>query len=206
MSNANYNLYDVFRRRFPVDRSQPFAELPDGRVYSYADLEAISARYAHLLGHSGVMPGDRVAAQVEKSPEALFLYLACLRAGAAFLPLNTAYQQAEIDYFLEDAGPTCLVCRPEDLAKMSPRATACGARIVLTLDVEGGGSLSERSRAFPETFDNVMRQPDDMVAILYTSGTTGLSKGAMLSGANLASNADALHRLWGFEEHQRLVA
>ncbi len=198
MSNANFNLYDVFRRRFPEDRSKFFAELPDGRVYSYADLEAISARYAHLLRQSGVMPGDRVAAQVEKSPESLFLYLACLRAGAAFLPLNTAYQQAEIDYFLEDSGPTCLVCRPEDLAKLTPRATACGARTVLTLDAEGGGSLCERSSALPETFDNVARQPGDMVAILYTSGTTGRSKGAMLSGANLASNAEALHRLWGF--------
>jgi malonyl-CoA/methylmalonyl-CoA synthetase len=205
MGNANYNLYDVFRRRFPVDRSQLFAELPDGKVYSYADLEAISARYANLLRHSGVMPGDRVAAQVEKSPESLFLYLACLRAGAAFLPLNTAYQQAEIAYFLEDAGPTCLVCRPEDLAELTPRATACGARVVLTLDAEGGGSLSERSRALTETFDNVVCQPDDLVAILYTSGTTGRAKGAMLSGGNLASNADALHRLWGFVPNDILL-
>ena len=205
MSSANYNLYDVFHCRFPEDRSQPFAELPEGKVYRYSDLEAISARYAHLLRQSGVMPGDRVAAQVEKSPEALFLYLACLRAGAAFLPLNTAYQQVEIDYFLEDAKPACLVCRPEDLAELTPRATACGAQIVLTLDAQGGGSLAQRSGALPTTFDNVARRPDDMVAILYTSGTTGRSKGAILSGGNLASNAEALHRLWGFVPNDVLL-
>ena len=118
------NLYDLFRSRFPADRTRPFIETETGRVYSYADLEAVSGRYARLLTALGVRKGDRVAVQVEKSPEAIFLYLACLRAGAIYLPLNTAYTRHEIEYFVSDAEPSVIVCRPgqEDAFRRQRRA------------------------------------------------------------------------------------
>ena len=117
------NLYDLFRSRFPADRSRPFIETETGRVYSYADMEAASGRYARLLSALGVRKGDRVAVQVEKSAEAIFLYLACLRAGAVYLPLNTAYTRHEIEYFVTDAEPGVIVCRPgqEDAFKAGRR-------------------------------------------------------------------------------------
>ena len=175
-----------------------FIEAPPGRTYSYGDLEAVSARFAHTLAAQGVKTGDRVAVQVEKSPEALFLYLACLRLGAVYLPLNTAYLKSEIAYFLSDSEPAAVVCRPDDEAAMRASAKAVGGARILTLDADGGGSLMDLSRSLAPTFEDVLLSPDDLAAILYTSGTTGRPKGAMLSGWNLASNAETLHDLWGF--------
>lgn len=192
------NIYALFESRFPADRSRDFIEIPDGPRYSYADLEATSARYARLLANLGVVKGDRVAAQVEKSPEALFLYLACMRAGAIYLPLNTAYKSAELDYFLRDAEPAVVVCRPEAEDGVAALARAAGVGHVLTLDQGGAGSLPERSAALDPAFATVLAEADDIAAILYTSGTTGRSKGAMLSHANLSSNALTLHQSWGF--------
>ncbi len=191
------NLYDHFRSRFPTDRSRPFIELEDGRIYTYRDLEEISGRYARLLRSLGVGKGDRVAVQVEKSPEAVFLYLSCLRAGAAFLPLNTAYQKAEIEYFFTDAKPKVAVAAPE--AETSVAEAAAKARVphVLTLTHEGG-TLVERARGLDPAFDTVPVDDDDLAALLYTSGTTGRSKGAMLTHRNLRANADVLHAAWGF--------
>jgi len=195
---AHGNLFALIAARFPDERARTFIELPDGRTYSYADLEAISGRFARLLGDLGVVKGDRVAVQVEKSPEAVFLYLACLRAGAAFLPLNTAYTKAEVGYFLGDAEPRVVVCRPESEAATAEVARAAGVTQVLTLGTAGDGSFCARSRDLAPVAGCVAAAPDDLAAILYTSGTTGRSKGAMLSHRNLASNALALHRIWGF--------
>jgi malonyl-CoA/methylmalonyl-CoA synthetase len=174
-----------------------FIRTPDGRIIRHADLDALTGRLANALLGLGVSPGDRVAVQVEKSPEALLLYLACVRAGAVFLPLNTAYTIPEVEFFVRDAEPRLVVVSPERAAGVVSMAAAVGATIA-TLDEKGGGSLAEAaSRASPD-FADASRAPDDLAAILYTSGTTGRSKGAMLTHENLASNARTLVEAWRF--------
>jgi len=181
-----------------ADPSAPFVEDEDGRSFSYGDLFALTARYARALAAAGVRPGDRVAGQLEKSPEAFLLWLAVARMGAAWLPLNTAYQPAELEYFLRDAEPRVLVCDPAQLEARRALARACGVAEVLTLGVDGGGTLADRAAAEPPDFATVPRAGDDLAAILYTSGTTGRSKGAMLTHRNLFQNGDAIARAWGF--------
>ncbi|MFD1625558.1 malonate--CoA ligase [Azospirillum griseum] len=199
------NFYDIVAARFPANPDAPFIELGSGAVLSYGDLAATSARYAHLLRSLGVVKGDRVAVQVEKSAEAVFLYLACLRVGAAYLPLNTAYTRAEISYFLTDAAPRVFVCAPTTEEGLRDTAAEAGVGTVLTLGANGEGSLSERAAGQPTGFDTVACGPDELGAILYTSGTTGRSKGAMLTHRNLASNAATLHALWGFQPDDVLL-
>ena len=198
------NLYSCLAAGFPADpASARFAELDDGRVYTYADVEAISARFAVALAALGVMPGDRVAVQVDKSIEAFMVYLATLRAGAVFLPLNTAYTPAEIGYFLGDAEPALFLCRPAHAADLRPVAESAGARLE-TLGVWAEGMAADEAGSFlthvPEKahFSNVPRVADDLAAILYTSGTTGRSKGAMTTHANLWTNAVTLADFWAF--------
>ena len=192
------NLYALFRAHFPVDAGACCLELPDGREISYGEIDRRSGRMAQLLVELGVQPGDRVLVQVEKSPEAVLLYLGCLRAGAVFLPLNTAYTAREVDYFMSDAEPRVAVCRPQDRASLVPLAEAAGVAHLLTLGGDGGGTLMEHFAGTAESDLVLPRAADDLAAILYTSGTTGRSKGAMLSHANLASNAQVLHDYWGW--------
>jgi malonyl-CoA/methylmalonyl-CoA synthetase len=199
------NLFAVFRRRFPADLATAFLERPDGSVVTYADLIDLSGQLAHAFERLGVEPGDRVAAQVEKSAEALLVYLAALRTGAAYLPLNSAYTPAEIRYFLGDAEPTVFVCRPEVAADMKALASDAGVRSIVTLGSSGEGTLMEAARAEAPHFDDVARTSDDLAAILYTSGTTGRSKGAMLTHGNLRSNADVLCDVWRFTPQDRLL-
>jgi malonyl-CoA/methylmalonyl-CoA synthetase len=199
------NLFAIFRSRFPVDLSKVFLERPDGSAITYADLMARSGQLANALARLGVKPGDRVAAQVDKSADALLVYLAALRAGAVYLPLNSAYTTGEIRYFLSDAEPTVFVCRPEVAAEMNVLATEVGVPRVETLGLTGGGSLMETARAETPEFEDVARTRDDLAAILYTSGTTGRSKGAMLSHGNLASNAEVLRDTWRFTPEDRLL-
>ena len=195
---TNANLYALLEAHFPADRSAACLETPEGAVWSYADVEAESARHAHLLCERGVVPGDRVAVQVEKSPRALMLYLACLRAGAVYLPLNSAYLDRELDYFLGDAEPRVVVARPESPSGLAALCERHGAGEPLVLGADGEGTLTEASRAMPDRFDTVTRAAGDLAALLYTSGTTGRPKGAMLTHANLFSNARGLHAAWGF--------
>jgi malonyl-CoA/methylmalonyl-CoA synthetase len=199
------NLFEIFTSRSPADQTRTFLERADGRKVSYADLVEMSGRLASALSALGVKPGDRVAAQVEKSAEAIMLYLASARAGAVFLPLNTAYTTAEISYFLGDAEPTVFVCDPKSAEAMRPVAAEAGVRHVETLDAAGGGSLTDKARDAAPEFANVARGPDDLAAILYTSGTTGRSKGAMLSHNNLASNAAALVETWRYTSDDVLL-
>ena len=199
------NLFTIFKNRFPADLSKIFLWRPDGSALSYADLVELSGRLANALKSLGVKPGDRVAAQVEKSAEALLVYLAALRAGAVYLPLNSAYTASEIRYFLGDAEPTLFICRPESAAEMQVVATEAGVPRVETLGSNGEGSLMEAARAQPPAFEDVERTRDDLAAILYTSGTTGRSKGAMLSHGNLASNAEVLRDNWRFTPEDRLL-
>ncbi len=205
MSN---HLFDRIRRRMAA-RDRAFAETQDGRVLTYGEALDASARFANVLKDQGVSPGDRVVVQVEKSIEAVMLYLACLRAGAVFLPLNTAYTAAELAYFLEDAEPSLFVCDPAREAALAPIAAEAGAK-VMTLGVwsspmVSAGSLFDAGLQASTDFDDVARGPDDLAAILYTSGTTGRSKGAMLSHANLASNAEVLTTYWRFTRDDVLL-
>jgi malonyl-CoA/methylmalonyl-CoA synthetase len=190
----NANLYALLSDHFSEHGEQPCILHPGGAVIHYDELDAMAARMAHALATSGCTKGDRVAVQVDKCWEALALYLACLRAGFVYLPLNTAYQKGELAYFFGDAEPRVIACRPgstDAVVALRPQAT------VLTL-AAADGTLLELARNQRETFDTVASAPDDLAAILYTSGTTGRSKGAMLTHRNLASNALTLVNTWGF--------
>jgi len=191
------DLFSLIEARIP-DRTKPFLILADGGTVTYGEMLGLSARLAGLLVLLGVKPGDRVAVQVDKSPETLMLYLACLRAGAVFLPLNTAYTLAEVEYFIGDAEPALVVCRPQDGAAMAALVARLGTGICRTLGAKGDGTLMVEAAGLPAEFTNVPRGADDLAAILYTSGTTGRSKGAMLSHRNLASNALVLVDYWRF--------
>lgn len=193
---SNHLFAQILARAPSGDRV--FLETPEGARTTYAGLFAASARMANLLVARGVRPGDRVAVQVDKGPEALVLYLACVRAGAVFLPLNTAYTLAEIAYFLSDAEPALVVCRSSTREGVEGIVAKHGLGGVATLNANGTGSLTESAATQPEIFADAARGPDDLAAILYTSGTTGRSKGAMLTHENLASNARALVEAWRF--------
>ncbi len=177
--------------------SAPLITTPEGRVVSYGDLDGLTGRMANALVGFGVRPGDRVAVQVEKSVEALLLYLATVRAGAIYLPLNTAYTLPELDYFIRDAEPRLVVVDPARAAAIADLALPIGATVA-TLDASGSGTLAETAANADEAFRDAARGPDDLAAILYTSGTTGRSKGAMLTHENLASNARTLVEAWRF--------
>jgi malonyl-CoA/methylmalonyl-CoA synthetase len=201
----NQNLYALLAAHFPQDPAAPCMILPDGRVWTYGDVERASGRIANLIVSLGLQPGDRVAAQVEKTPEALVLYLASLRAGMVFLPLNPAYQRHELEYFLGDAKPGLFVCRPQMRALADELAAKAGVPHVLELDDAGRGSLIAAATPQSDAFATVTRTAADLAAILYTSGTTGRSKGAMLSHGNLAHNARTLHDYWHFRPDDVLL-
>ncbi len=192
------NIYEIFSRSFPEDRSSIFLETVDGRQLTFSDLERLTSHYAGALTENGVIQGQRVAAQVDTSPENIALYLATLKIGAIYLPLNTAYTNHEIDYFLADATPAALIVRPEAIDSMASLAKSHGVRCVLSLGADGDGSLPAAAKS-ADPYDQVAAvSKDDVAAILYTSGTTGRSKGAMLTHENLRSNVETLHRQWGF--------
>src|SRR3984885_12720756 len=179
-------------------------ETIDGQRISYGDLITRAGQMANLLVSSGVKPGDRVAAQTEKSVPGLVLYLAVVRAGAVYLPLNTAYTLNELEYFITDAEPALVVCDPSKAQGIGAIAAKVGAKVE-TLDANGKGSLTDAAaRAKPE-FITVARADDDLAAILYTSGTTGRSKGAMLTHDNLASNSLSLVDYWRFTDQDVLI-
>ena len=190
------NLYRRLEACFPDDRNTLFVKLPGGETLSYGEAEAASARYANALGALGVVAGDRVAIQVRKNIEMVLLYLGCLRAGAVLLPLNTAYVACELQYFLDDAEPTLVVCDPADAASIA--GLVGDGCTVQTIGGEDGGTLPALARAQSGRFETVACEDDDLAATLYTSGTTGRSKGAMLSHGNLASNALTLRHAWRF--------
>jgi malonyl-CoA/methylmalonyl-CoA synthetase len=188
----------LFRQRHPAETGTMLLEMPGSVRLTYGEADRASARIAHALVAVGVRPGDRVAVQVEKSPQAILVYLACIRTGAVLLSMNPAYSDAEVDYLIEDAEPSVVVCDPS-------RAAAVRGRPVLTADGTGDGTLVALGAGQSDEFDDVEPSPDDLAAILYTSGTTGRPKGAMLSHRNLASNAVALHRAWGFRPDDVLL-
>ena len=199
--NAN-----LFARLFDGidDPSRLAIETADNKRITYGDLIAMAGRMANVLVNSGVKIGDRVAAQTEKSVSGLVLYLATVRAGAVYLPLNTAYTLNELDYFITDAEPSLIVCDPSKAEGLRVIAAKVNAKVE-TLGADGKGSFTDAAKTMSPDFATVPRTDDDLAAILYTSGTTGRSKGAMLSHDNLASNSLTLIDFWRFTENDVLI-
>jgi malonyl-CoA/methylmalonyl-CoA synthetase len=197
------SLLGAIRAAMP-DRGRTFLHLPDDATITYGEMLAQSGRFAHALAASGVRPGGRVAVQVEKSANALFLYIACLRAGAVYLPLNPTYTLAELEFFLSDAEPVAVVVSPEK--EPAVRELVRDRATIFTLSVSGNdGSLIALAEGQSANFIDAKRTAEDLAAILYTSGTTGRSKGAMLTQDNLRSNALALRDLWRFTQDDVLL-
>jgi malonyl-CoA/methylmalonyl-CoA synthetase len=199
----NENLFARLARGFPEDRGRPFLETEDGTAVSFAELLERAGRIASLLRASGVEPGDRVAVQVEKSVGSVCLYLAVLQTGAVHVPLNTAYTSAELKYFLADAEPKVVVCDPGAQGAVAPMVAGTGW--LFTLGPAGEGTLIAQAAGLPSEREIVRRKGADLAAILYTSGTTGRSKGAMLTSDNLWSNVATLHAAWGFRPDDVLI-
>ncbi len=207
MSN-NDNLFAALRGAFPADLDATAIEAIDGPGagdYTWCDLDRASAMIASLLDALDLPAGSRVAVQTEKSVEALMLYLGVLRAGFVYLPLNTAYQAAEIEYFIGNAEPAVVVCASKNFGWISRLAFKAGTRNVFTLDDDRGGTLLHRAAQMSDVHAPAVRRADDVAAILYTSGTTGRSKGAMLTHGNLLSNALTLKRYWGWRPGDVLI-
>ncbi|MDD0837948.1 malonyl-CoA synthase [Curvibacter sp. HBC61] len=201
----NQNLFVALRAQFPADLDATAVETDNGLFYTWRDLDHATARMANLLASLNLPAGARVAVQVEKSVEAMVLYLATLRAGYVFLPLNTAYQSAEIEYFIGNAEPSVVVCSSKNFGWVSKIAFSAGTAHVFTLDDDRTGSLLDRAAHFSDQHTPVHSEADDLAAILYTSGTTGRSKGAMLSHGNMLSNAVMLKDYWGWQDGDVLI-
>ena len=192
------NLFSALRAAFPANLDAIAVETDEGLNYSWRDLDRATAMMANLLDSLDLPAGSRVAVQVEKSVEAMVLYLATLRAGLVFLPLNTAYQSAEIEYFIGNAEPAVVVCSPAHFGWVSKIAFKAGTSHVFTLGDDRTGSLLERAAHHSDQHTAAVKKADDLAAILYTSGTTGRSKGAMLTHGNMLSNARMLKDYWGW--------
>ena len=201
----NHNLFAALRAAFPAELDTTAVETGDGLRYSWRDLERSTAMLANLLQSLNLPEGARIAVQVEKSVEAMLLYLATLRAGYVFLPLNTAYQSAEIEYFIGNAEPSVVVCSSRNFGWVSKIAFKAGTQNVFTLDDDRSGSLLARAAHCSDRHEAASRQADDLAAIVYTSGTTGRSKGAMITHGNLLSNAQVLKDYWGWQPGDVLI-
>jgi malonyl-CoA/methylmalonyl-CoA synthetase len=201
----NANLYAHFRTHFPADLDTQLLLDADGSSVSYAAADEASARIANSLLQLGAQPGDRITVQVEKSTENLFLYLACLRAGLVYHPLNPAYKASELTYFLGNAEPTIVICSSASLAPMKTLLPVNGVKALLTLDADGSGTLMEHAAGASSQADVAQCEGTDMAALLYSSGTTGQPKGIMLSHDNLRKNVETLVKAWGFSASDRLL-
>lgn len=207
-TTMNANIFATFESIARRAGDAVFIDTPEGQTLSYAGMLALTARYANALQKLGVTPGDRVAVQVDKSLENFCLYLATLRMGAIYLPLNTAYHPNEVQYFLQDATPRIFICTPANLAALSVLASANGVAHTFSLADDGSGSFIdylEKNTAATTDFATAHANAEDVALIIYTSGTTGRPKGAMLTHANLLSNGRALTKLWEFGKDDVLL-
>jgi malonyl-CoA/methylmalonyl-CoA synthetase len=201
----NDNLFAALRAGFAQDLDRVAIETDSGLAYTWRDLERGSAMIANLLSSLELPAGARIAVHTDKSVEALLLYLATLRAGFVYLPLNSAYRKEELRYFIADAEPAVVVCAPRDFSWVSKLAFSLGVQQVFTLDDVRGGTLLERAAQHGDEHEIASRRAEDLAAILYTSGTTGRSKGAMLSHGNLLSNARTLQGYWDWRSDDVLI-
>ena len=199
------NSYSAFSLGFASRMTDPFLVDENGGTLTYADVECETARYSNFLMGLGMRRGDRVAVQIEKSPQAIFIYLACLRAGLCYLPLNSAYQQSEISYFLNDAQPGVAICSPAAEPLFMCLCTEAKVPHLFTLDENGLGSFADASANAPKQFVTVESAANDLAVIIYTSGTTGRSKGAMVTHGNLVSNAQVLCDAWRITSNDVLI-
>jgi malonyl-CoA/methylmalonyl-CoA synthetase len=204
MNQSNENLFTVFARHFPASKAAPLLRTTEGHIYSYADALDQSGRIANCLTALGLRRGDRVTVQVDKSPDAVWVYLACLRGGFVFHPLNTDYQADELRYFVGNAEPSAIICDPAREA-LFVELTADAGCIVLTLDAAGNGTLRDAGRNHAAEFEDAHMAATDTAVLLYSSGTTGVPKGAMLSHGNLAANTATLVEHWGFTANDVLL-
>ena len=196
-------LYDALFGKH-ANQSTPFLRLADGSVLTHSDFLAKTAQFAHVLTDAELAPGDRLASQIQKSPEALALYAACVQTGVVFLPLNTAYTADELSYFIEDSGAKLMVCDGRDLDTIGQITVPLNAQL-LSLNGDATGTFVEAAVSKPTSYPTVERGEDDRAAFLYTSGTTGRSKGAMLTQRNLLSNAETLVDDGKFDENDVLL-
>ena len=201
----NQNLFAALRQAFPADLDATAVETDNGLAYSWRDLDRATAMIANLLASLDLPPASRIAVQVEKSVESMLLYLATLRAGHVFLPLNTAYQSAEIEYFIGNAEPAVVVCSSRNFGWVSKLAFKAGTRHVFTLDDDRTGSLLVRAAHCSDRHETAAKAAGDVACIVYTSGTTGRSKGAMLTHGNMLSNAQVLKDYWGWRPGDVLI-
>ena len=202
------NLFTALRAAFPADLDRTAIETVDAVTplfYTWRDIERGTAMLANLIDSLALPAASRIAVQTEKSVEALMLYLAVLRAGHVYLPLNNGYQAAEIAYFTGNAEPAVVVCAGKNFGWVSKIAFLAGTQHVFTLNEDRTGTLLDRAAFQPTTHTPAVRAADDLAAILYTSGTTGRSKGAMLTHGNLLSNARVLHQAWGWQPSDVLI-
>lgn len=205
MTKDDFNFFRHFSQQYVAQPDKVLLETERGKAWTFAEIDRESARLARFLSDEGCRPGDRVSVLVKKSPEALCLYLACLRAGFVFHPLNTAYQSSELEYFLDNAAPAIVVCdgaRERELRLLTERLTSAE---LLTLNGDGSGSLSERSGSTSDRFDIMRADEDTAAALLYSSGTTGVPKGIVLTHQNLLHNGNALVSAWGFTDQDVLL-
>lgn len=196
-------LYDILFG-LHLSKATPFIETADGTLFTHNDYLQLAAQYAHVFTKLGVKPGDRVAVQIGKSPQALAVYAACVQAGIVFLPLNTAYTADEVSYFVENSGSSVILCDGKRAQDLGPVANATNA-VLETMNGDGSGSFAQQAEPMPTEFPTVERSQDDLAALLYTSGTTGRSKGAMLTQGNLLSNSEALAKEWAFTSDDVLL-
>lgn len=204
MSADNYNLFARFEPQFEQFADKELLRTEDDSSFTYAAVDRESARLAAYLTGSGVSPGDRVSVQAHKSPQSLCLYLACLRAGFVYHPLNMAYTSSELEYFLDNADPAVIVCDPANVEPIHGIAGS-DSRLILTLDRRGNGTLVSESRGIAGEFATLQCAAGDIAALLYSSGTTGVPKGIMLSHDNLYQNMKSLVDAWGFSDQDRLL-
>ena len=197
------NLYLRYREGFPKDLSRPCIELKDGSILTYKDLEDQSSQYANGFSNLGLKPGDRVSVQVNKSPEVLYIYLACLRANLIFHPLNTAYKDNELSFLLEDANPSLFICEKEVYEKVDTLNLKHPPNHVFTIQIQDKDSIQAIKLA--GIHEVVDCSEEDTAALLYSSGTTGRPKGIMLTHGNIGSNAMSLKEAWEFTENDCLL-
>lgn len=203
--DANGNLFAALRSAFPVDLDGIAVETDNGLLYSWRDLDRATAMLANFLQSLSLPAASRIAVQVDKSVESMLLYLATLRAGFIYLPLNAAYQSAEIEYFIGNAEPAVVICTSQNFPWVSKIAFKAGTQSVFTLNTDRSGSLLDRAAHCSDHHQVVPLGADDLAAIVYTSGTTGRSKGAMLTHGNLLSNARVLKTYWGWKPGDVLI-
>ena len=188
----NNNFFELIQQQMLTSSQKTFLKLHDSHSISFSDANRLSAQLANKLNELGLQPGDRVTAQIDKSPQAVLLYLACLRAGFIFHPLNTAYTLKELDHFLEDAQPILFVCGLKRASDATKLTTKHKVHLVETLEADGTGTLCEDIADYDEHFETVVCDGNDTALLIYTSGTTGKPKGAMITHKNISSNAASL--------------